>query len=105
MSQLSTGLSHQEKHTALAVPPREAARMLSLSLSRVYELLRNGELESYQDGRARRITVTSIYALLARRLAASAGVWRTWQHTRRPRGSSQGAGVSARPKSVEARNR
>ena len=78
MSQMSTGLSHQEKQAALAVPPREAGRLLSLGLSEVYERMRKGELESYQDGRARRITMKSIHTYLARRLAASADGWRGW---------------------------
>jgi len=42
VSQMSTGLSRQEKHGAIAVPPRAASRMLSISLSKTYELLRNG---------------------------------------------------------------
>ena len=75
MSQLSTGLSRHEKQSAISVPPLEAARMLSICQSRVYGLMRNGELESYQDGRSRRITVESIYAYRARRLAKSAGGW------------------------------
>jgi excisionase family DNA binding protein len=82
---MSTGLSRQEKHGAIAVPPRAASRMLSISLSKTYELLRNGELDSYSDGKARRVIVASIYAYIERRLAAGAGVWRTWQHARSPR--------------------
>ena len=49
-----TGLGHQQQ-PVLAVPAREAARMLSYSLSKTYELLRNGELDSYSDGKARRV--------------------------------------------------
>jgi excisionase family DNA binding protein len=75
MSQLSTGLC-QEKQPAISVPPLEAARMLSICQSRVYGLMRNGELESYQDGRSRRIPVESIFDYRARRLAESAGGWR-----------------------------
>ena len=85
MSQLSTGLGHQEKHAAIAVPPRAASRMLSLSLSKVYELLRAGELASYSEGKARRVIVASIENYVARQLAAGAGEWRTWQHARLPR--------------------
>jgi excisionase family DNA binding protein len=65
---------------AIAVPPAEASRLLSISLSRLYALLRAGELDSYAEGRARRITVPSIHAYIARRLADSAGGWRTWPH-------------------------
>ena len=85
MSQLSTGLSHREKRarafartvaiTPLAVSPQEAGRLLGLGLSRIYKLLRAGELESYEDGRARRIPMASIHAHIARRLAASADRW------------------------------
>jgi excisionase family DNA binding protein len=90
MSQMSTGLGHGEKQggTPLVVPPREAGRLLSLSTSRLYQLMRDGELQSYEDGRARRITVASIHAYIARRLADSVGGWRTWPHhpqSRRPR--------------------
>ena len=67
--------------TPLAVPPREACRLLSLGISRIYALMRAGELDSYGDGRARRITVASIHGYVARRLAdAEAGGWRTWRH-------------------------
>jgi excisionase family DNA binding protein len=74
MSQMSTSLGHQEK-PALAVPPREAGRLLALCLSEVYERMRSGELESYRDGRARRIPMESIHAYVARRRAASADGW------------------------------
>jgi hypothetical protein len=37
---------------------------------RLWELINSGELESYLDGRARRITVASIKAHIARKLAA-----------------------------------
>ena len=88
MSQLSTGLSRQEKRARvgarpslsvapLAVPPQEASRLLSLGMSRLYELMRTGELVSYRDGRARRITMASIHEHMARQLAAdSADGWR-----------------------------
>jgi excisionase family DNA binding protein len=80
MSQMSTGLSRQEKRAQggapLAVPPREAGRLLSLSMSRVYQLMRDGELQSYEHGRARRIPVASIHTYIARRLADTAGKWR-----------------------------
>jgi excisionase family DNA binding protein len=88
MSQLSTGLSRYGKKRAqialstapLVVSALEAARMLSLGESRVYKLMRSGELQSYQDGRARRIPVTSVHEYIAKRLAASAGGWQQWPH-------------------------
>jgi excisionase family DNA binding protein len=71
MSQLSTGLSREEKQAPLAVPPLEAARMLSLGLTRLYRLMRSGELDSFHSGRSRRITVRSIEAYVARQLDAA----------------------------------
>jgi hypothetical protein len=38
-------------------------------MSRLYRLMRSGELPSYWDGRARRITVASIHDYVAQRLA------------------------------------
>jgi excisionase family DNA binding protein len=75
MSQLSTGLG-QEKQAVLAVAPREAGRLLSMCMTRVYQLMRDGTLESYRDGRARRIPMEAIHAYVARRRAASADGWR-----------------------------
>jgi excisionase family DNA binding protein len=76
MSQMSTGLGRQEKRAQpppsvapLAVPPLEAARLLSLGMTKIYRLMRAGELVSYRDGRARRITTASIHEHISRRLA------------------------------------
>jgi len=87
MSQISTGLDRHEKRgqvvanssiPPLVVTPDEAGRLLSLSATRIYELLRAGELQSYRDGRGgRRIVMSSINAYVARRLAEnSVGGWR-----------------------------
>ena len=54
----------------LVVKPKVAWRMLACSNTRGYELLAAGELESYKEGRSRKITVASIRALVARRLAS-----------------------------------
>jgi hypothetical protein len=45
--------------------------MLGCSNTYGYQLLNAGELESFLDGKARKITVTSIYAYIARRLASA----------------------------------
>ena len=50
---------------AIVVTVRDAAAMLSISRSRVYELLTEGALASVRIGRSRRITVRSIRRLLA----------------------------------------
>jgi hypothetical protein len=70
MSICSTGLSDFER--ALVVSPRTACLMLSVSHKRLYCLLADGQLESFKDGRSRKITVASIKARIARGLAASA---------------------------------
>lgn len=54
----------------LVVKPKVAWQMLACSNTRGYELLAAGELESFRDGRSRKITVASIHRLIARRLAA-----------------------------------
>jgi excisionase family DNA binding protein len=55
----------------LAVSPRQACRLLNLGNTRLYQLIGNGELESYREGRARKITMHSIRARHERQLAAS----------------------------------
>jgi excisionase family DNA binding protein len=58
-------------HDPLAVRPREASRLLGIGNTRLYQLISAGELDSYLDGRARRITMESIRARVARLLAAA----------------------------------
>ena len=67
MSTFSTGLGDDER---LVVSPRRARSMLDCGNTRLYELLKNHELDSYLDGRARKITVASIHQHIARRLEA-----------------------------------
>jgi excisionase family DNA binding protein len=55
----------------LGVSPRTAADLLGIGNTHLYKLLGNGELDSYLDGRARRITMSSIKRRIERRLAAS----------------------------------
>jgi hypothetical protein len=85
MSQLSTGLSRQEKRAAtmkakaqappsrapLAVTPIVAGHLLSICVSRVYRLMRTGELENYHSGRSRRITMKSINRYITKQLRAA----------------------------------
>jgi excisionase family DNA binding protein len=55
----------------LAVSPRQACRLLGVGNTRLYQLIGVGELASYRDGRARRITVESIRRRIARLVAAA----------------------------------
>jgi excisionase family DNA binding protein len=59
----------------LVVSPRRACEMLCVSLTRLYELLHAGELETYRHGRSRRITVASIHAYIARQVEVSPTTW------------------------------
>jgi excisionase family DNA binding protein len=52
----------------LVVAPRQACILLSVGNTRLYQLISSGELESYLDGRARRITMQSIHRRIARLL-------------------------------------
>jgi excisionase family DNA binding protein len=56
----------------LVASPNQAMKALLVSRSTLYELINAGELESYAEGRSRRITVESIQAYVKRRLAAEA---------------------------------
>lgn len=53
----------------LAVSPKVAFAMIGVGVTKGYELLNSGDLDSYSEGRARRITTASIEAYVARRLA------------------------------------
>jgi len=55
----------------LVVKPKVAWRMLGCGNTRGYELIAAGELESFKDGRSRKIIVASIKRYIERRLAAS----------------------------------
>ena len=67
----------------LVVSPREAWRLLSCGNTYGYALLASGELESYHDGRRRKIVVASIHRLIARRLASAGASRETVQIPRR----------------------
>jgi hypothetical protein len=65
MSQYSTGLGDDER---LVVSPRRARRILDVGNTRLYELLNEKKLDSYLDGRSRKISVASIRRYVAERL-------------------------------------
>jgi len=65
MSIPATGLGDDER---LVVSPRRARHMLDCGNTRLYELLKNKELESYVDGRSRKIITASIHRYIAQRL-------------------------------------
>jgi hypothetical protein len=53
----------------LVVPPRVARKLLGCGNTRFYEIL--PELETFKDGKSRLITMASIKARIARKLAES----------------------------------
>jgi excisionase family DNA binding protein len=69
----------------LAVSPRRACVLIDVGNTRLYELIRDGELESYREGRARKITMQSIRARHARQLAAAVATQAEPQPRRRGR--------------------
>jgi uncharacterized membrane-anchored protein len=81
----------------LIVKPREARRMLACGNTRLYELLAADELESFLDGRSRKITVESIRRYIARRLAPAVGRTKDIEPRRRgrPRKTPHSAGAHA----------
>ena len=64
----------------LVASPNQTMRAIQVSRKKLYELINTGELESYTEGKSRRITVKSINEYIERRLAAEAA--------RRGRGAS-----------------
>ena len=50
--------------SVLAVPPAQAARMLSLSRPMIYKLIHSGELRTVNIGRTRRVPVSELERLI-----------------------------------------
>jgi excisionase family DNA binding protein len=58
--------------TPLVASPNQTMRAIQVSRKKLYELINAGELESYTEGKSRRITIKSINDYIERRLAAEA---------------------------------
>jgi len=76
-TELPTSTSAIDDDDALAerfgsVSPRRACALLGVGNTKLYELMNSGELESYREGKLRRITLRSIAARRRRLLAESA---------------------------------
>ena len=69
--------------------------MLGIGITHLYQLIAAGELDTYLDGRARKITVASIHRRIARLLAASG-------HTLDPPPRRRGRPRKQRPIPTEA---
>jgi excisionase family DNA binding protein len=66
-----TGRASGDDLEPLAVSPRQACRLLNVGNTYLYELLNNDELESYWEGKSRKITMRSIRARQERQLVAA----------------------------------
>lgn len=55
----------------LVVKPRGACELLGCGNTRLYALIAAGELQSFRDGRSRKIVVSSINDYIARQLAGA----------------------------------
>jgi excisionase family DNA binding protein len=90
-----TGRAVGEHLEPLAVSPLQACKLLSVGNTRLYALLAAGELESYLDGRMRRITLQSIRRRVARLVAAPGATGGAPQLRRRGRPRKNQAGAVA----------
>jgi excisionase family DNA binding protein len=71
---------HEPAVEPLVVRPREACKMLSIGRTRLYELLRDGEIESYRHGRSRRIPIASIRRFIGRQIEDAPSTWDRQNH-------------------------
>jgi hypothetical protein len=86
MSSLHSGVAGRasgDDLEPLAVSPRQTRRLLNIGNTYLYKLLNNGELESYWEGRSRKVTMQSIRARHERQLAAARGAAATTETARR----------------------
>jgi excisionase family DNA binding protein len=77
-----------------------ACCMLNCGRDKLYSLLGSGEIESYTDGRSRKIVVASIESHVARRLEASKQFERARYPVRRPDGEIIQRGIGAKQPSA-----
>jgi excisionase family DNA binding protein len=51
---------HLSEIEAFAVPAKKAAPAIGVGMTRLYQLINAGEIESYRDGKARKIVVEAV---------------------------------------------
>ena len=56
----------------IAIPPKDAFAAIGVGVTKGYELINSGELETFKIGRATRITTASVRAFVARQLMRQA---------------------------------
>jgi excisionase family DNA binding protein len=67
---IDPGVTGRSDLEPFGVSPRKACVLLDIGNTRLYQLIGNGELESYKEGKARRITMASIRQRVSRLVAA-----------------------------------
>jgi excisionase family DNA binding protein len=94
MSNYNTATPKESRQLVTSVAG--ACHALSCGRDRLYSLLGSGEIESYTDGRSRKIVVASIESYIARRLEASKQFERARYPARRPDGEIIQRGIGAK---------
>ena len=69
MTKQKVGPAVDDQVEAIAITPRQACRLLAIGNTRLYQLISKGELQTYLDGRARRVVLASIHRYVTQRLA------------------------------------
>ena len=62
-------MSGHDPAEPICVRINEAARMIGIGRTKLYELISSGELETVKIGKATRVTTASLYKLVERRRA------------------------------------
>ena len=62
-------MSGQQSGEPICVKVNDAARMIGVGRTKLYELIANGELETIKIGKATRITTASLHRLVERHRA------------------------------------
>jgi excisionase family DNA binding protein len=91
-----SGGAVREAARALLLTPEEAAGVLRIGRTAVYELMAAGALESVHVGRSRRIPVAAVEAFVARLVAEAQASQRAIPPPRPQRGGGERAVVSGR---------
>ena len=84
---LAFSLHTTDQLEPLSVSPRQAGQLLNIGQTRLWQLIKEGELQSYKEGRSTKITMRSIRARHERQLAAARAATATAQPRRRGRPS------------------
>jgi hypothetical protein len=74
------GDQFSEDNKPLVVSMAKAGALLDCGHDQIYDLIKAGELDSYIESNRRKVTMASIEALVAKRLAATGGKYQRGPH-------------------------